>query len=299
MAKKGKYAWRRVTPLRVSREHVPVRRRRRKHAPRVETPEALPETAETPVVIDEPEKKIQDPVIIEEIDVRRELEEPVVEVDELPTTEQVEGFPTTEQVDGLPTAEQVEVPPVLSGQQDVPSLGVSPPQIEEKKGRPGARVILTLILISVSLVSGFSIAGLLQSTESVGTSGIVVQPVPPPPPAPPAPPPEPTVEIDVYGDSGCTNVVTEVAWGSIQTGSSASEIVYVKNAGEASVSLSLLTDNWDPVGAAGYMTLSWNYDGNPIEPGAVLEVVLTLSIDSSGTDLAGFTFDIVFVGSAL
>ena len=281
MAKKGKYAWRRVTPLRVSREHIPVRRRRRKRPARAEGSEALPETVENPVVIGEPDEDTQS------LDVKEEKES-----QEKPVEPEVEHKKS-------PSVGQDVVPPDASGQQAVPSVSVSPKNVEGKKSKLGARVVLTLILVSIFLVSGISIAGLLQSTESVGTSGIVVQSFPPPPPVPSGPPPEPTVEIDVYGDSECTVGVSEVEWGSIETGSSISRVVYFKNAGDASVTLSLLTENWAPAGAADQMTLSWNYGGSPIESGAVVEVILTLSIDSSGTAVGEFTFDIVFVGSAL
>jgi len=146
--------------------------------------------------------------------------------------------------------------------------------------------------------------GLLQSTERVGSSGIVVQPPPPPPPPPPSsppqsPPPEPDIEIDVYGDAACTQVISSVGWGEIEAGSSKTRVVYVKNNGDDGVSLSLLTENWNPSGASNFLQLSWDYDGSTIVSGEVRQITLTLSVSSSASGIDGFSFDIVIIGSAL
>ena len=161
--------------------------------------------------------------------------------------------------------------------------------------------LASMILLSVALVGGISVVGLLQSAERIGTAGIVIRPSPPPPqppPPPPPPPPEPAVEIDVYSDSGCTQVLSAVEWGSIEAGDSVNKKAYIKNSGDQSVTLSLTTENWVPAGAADYITLSWNYDGSALGPGAVVEVTLTLTVDSAITGIEDFNFDIVIIGSA-
>ena len=163
-------------------------------------------------------------------------------------------------------------------------------------------IVTSLLLMTVIFVGGVSVVGLLQSTERVGSSGIVVQPppppLPPPPSSPPSPPPEPDIEIDVYGDSACTQVLSSVGWGEIEAGSSKTRVVYVKNSGDDGVSLSLLTENWDPSGASNYLQLSWDYDGGIIVSGEVRQITLVLSVSSSAGGL-NFSFDIVIIGSAL
>jgi hypothetical protein len=154
-----------------------------------------------------------------------------------------------------------------------------------------------VLLLSIALIGSISVVGLLQSTERIGTSGTVTQPPSPPPPTPP--PPEPTVEIDIYEDSELTQLISTVEWGSVEAGSSVSETVYILNAGDENVTLSLTTENWEPTDAAEYMELSWDYDGYTLEPGNVLEVTLTLTVDSSITGIEEFSFDIVITGSAL
>ena len=92
--------------------------------------------------------------------------------------------------------------------------------------------------------------------------------------------------------------MSAVEWGSIEAGSSVNKKAYIKNSGDQSVTLSLTTENWNPAGAADYITLSWNYDGSALGPGAVVEVTLTLTVDSAITGIEDFNFDIVIIGSA-
>jgi hypothetical protein len=162
-------------------------------------------------------------------------------------------------------------------------------------------VFAFVLMGALALVSGFSVMGLLQSSERIGASGIVVRPAPPPdPPLPPPdpPPPEPSIEIDVYGDEGCTVVLSSVDWGSVEAGGSVDRVVYVKNSGDGGVVLSLLTENWIPEAAADYLMLSWDYDGGVLGSGGVVGVTLTLDVDSSVSGVDDFGFDIVIVASA-
>jgi len=169
--------------------------------------------------------------------------------------------------------------------------------------KPRTTSIAILLAVSLALVGSMSVIGLLQSTERVSSSGIVVQPPPPPPlpppsPPPPPPPPEPTIDIDVYCDIDCTEVATNVEWGPIEAGDSVSSVIYIKNSGDSGVILSLDTQNWNPSNAADYIQLNWDYDESTLNPGTVLEVTLTLSVSSDITGIENFNFDIVLIGEA-
>jgi len=148
------------------------------------------------------------------------------------------------------------------------------------------------------------VVGLLQSTESVSSSGIIVQPAPPPiiPPTPPTnpppPPPEPAIEIDIYCDSLCTEKLSNFQWGEIEVGSSVNFNFYLKNNGESGVTLSLMTENWTPEELENNVHLLWNYDETIINPGNVREITLTLLVDSEVTNIDNFNFDIIIIGSA-
>jgi hypothetical protein len=162
---------------------------------------------------------------------------------------------------------------------------------------------VSILSVTLAFIGGISVVGLLQSTERVGSSGIVIEPPPPPaspPPSPPSsPPPEPSIEIDVYSDSACTQTVSSVDWGEIEAGGAAYNTIYVKNSGDEGVTLSFTTENWSPADASTILQLSWNYDGSTIASGEVREILFTLSVSSSASAMDSFGFDIVIVGSAL
>ena len=161
-------------------------------------------------------------------------------------------------------------------------------------------LVLTLASISLAFVTSYSVIGVIQSTERVGTSGIVVQPPPPPPspPSPPPPPPEPIIEIDIYSDAACTQLINSITWGEIETGDSVEKDIYVKNNGDQGVYLSLLTQNWTPSEAADDIQLFWDYDDNTINPNEEMKITLTLAVSLNVQGIDAFTFDIVLVGSA-
>lgn len=162
-------------------------------------------------------------------------------------------------------------------------------------------VVVGFFVLAALTMSSMSVMGILQSSERVASSGIITRPaqgapiIPPSGPTPP--PPEPTVEIDVYADSGCTTALSSVVWGEITAGSSVHRTIYVKNNGDSGVVLSLQTENWSPASADDYMSLSWSYDGSTLQSGQVLEIILTLSVSADCPEMSSFSFDIVIVGS--
>ena len=167
-------------------------------------------------------------------------------------------------------------------------------------GKPTIIILLTLVT-----VGGISTMGIMQSTERMSSSGIIVRPAPQPPSSPPSsppsgpspPPPEPSIEIDVYTDQSCTQVMSVVDWGEITAGGSSYETVFVRNNGQTDVVISLQTENWTSQTAYNYMSVSWDYGGSVIGPGEVVEVSLELSVDADCPALTSFGFDIVIIGS--
>jgi hypothetical protein len=161
------------------------------------------------------------------------------------------------------------------------------------------KAVIGILTLSLVTLGGLSVMGLIQSTERVGTSGIIIRSDPPPPPAPPPspPPPEPVIEIDVYGDSEYTVPLSEILWGTIEAGEQVNKTLYVKNNGDAGVTLSLSTENWSPADSPDYMSLTWDYDGGVIEPDEGLGLVLILDTSVDCPAYEDFSFDVVFMGS--
>lgn len=125
-----------------------------------------------------------------------------------------------------------------------------------------------IISLSISVVGGLSIVGLLQSTESVNAYGLVVQ--------------------------HCAQ-----GSGTVQAGESSvrSETFYIKNTNEEAVMLSFTTENWDPPEASEYIELSWDWEeSNTLKPGYVCKVTVTL-VDKSSIPASDYSFDTVFIAS--
>jgi hypothetical protein len=160
-------------------------------------------------------------------------------------------------------------------------------------------IIAGIIILTALTTTGISVMGLLQSSERLGSSGIIIRATPTPPLTPPItpPPPEPDVEIDIYENSGCTIVLTSIEWGEIEAGDSSTAVLYVKNNGDSSVMLALSSENWSPDEAEDYTTFYWDYDGSSISPGDSVGITLTLDVDADCPELSRFSFDIVITGS--
>jgi hypothetical protein len=154
--------------------------------------------------------------------------------------------------------------------------------------------IAIILVVSVSLVGTLSVVGVLQSTDRVSSSGIIVQSLPAPPLPPP---PEPTIDIGVYSNYQCTQSLSNIEWGDLQVGGSVNRMIWIKNVGDSDVYLGLTTENWTPSGVAQFIDLSWDYDGSILNSGATEQIILTLSVDPTISGINEFYFDIVFVAS--
>ena len=66
---------------------------------------------------------------------------------------------------------------------------------------------------------------------------------------------------------------------------------------DVGVILSLSTEGWNPSEAADDLTFSWDYDDSALDPGGVLEVTLSLAVESSSSGIDFFSFDIIIMCS--
>jgi len=105
------------------------------------------------------------------------------------------------------------------------------------------------------------------------------------------------IGVGVYWDSGCSNSVTSVNWGTVEPGSTNDVTVYIKNEGNTAATLSSTTENWDPSIASTYMSLTWDYGGQVIDVGEVVQVTLSLTVSDTIEGVTSFSFDIVIIGS--
>jgi len=144
-----------------------------------------------------------------------------------------------------------------------------------------AGAVLSLVAYTLGLSLVGQVLSAVQTSRTVSNSGTVI-----------------AVGVGVYQDSGCTNPLSSVDWGMLEPGSSKDETCYIRNEGNSVSTLSMSTSNWDPSAASNYMTLSWNYDGQSINPDEVVQVTFTLSVSASIDGITSFSFDITIVGTS-
>lgn len=144
--------------------------------------------------------------------------------------------------------------------------------------RPGRGVLL--LAVCLALVSGLAVSGLLTVSVTLSSSGSVK-----------------AINVEVFWDAGCTQVVSSVDWGTPEPGDSVSTTVYVRNSGTAPMTLNMSCSGWSPVEAGSYLALGWDRDGAVLAAGEVVPAVLTLSVSDLVTGITDFSFDIVIQGT--
>ena len=125
-----------------------------------------------------------------------------------------------------------------------------------------------------------SVLALLQSSMSFPNNGTIT-----------------TVNVGAYEDIGCTKVLSVINWGNVIPGSSSSKTIYVKNTGNAPISLNMTVSTWNPSNAANYMTLTWNQTSTVLNVGNSVPTSLVLSVSASVTGITSFSFNATITGT--
>ncbi len=102
-----------------------------------------------------------------------------------------------------------------------------------------------------------------------------------------------TIGIRAYWYPALTENVTEIDWGVVENGSSVDVTFYLKSSSNVPSTLNLTTDNYVPQEANESLTLTWDYDGSPLNPMDVIQVTLTLAAHARSEELMDFAFDII------
>jgi hypothetical protein len=155
----------------------------------------------------------------------------------------------------------------------------------EKKPRKTGKLMLAIfaVLVLSGILSGFIIANvrsIYQTSSTISSVGTFK-----------------AIGIGVYWDNSRTNRVTEINWGLLEPGDKKSFTIYISNEGNAPLTLSMSTSNWNPSSVANYLTLTWSNIGQTINAGVTAQLTLTLTVSPSVSGTNGFSFDITAVGS--
>ena len=140
----------------------------------------------------------------------------------------------------------------------------------------GAVIAIAVAGLFLTIVS----AGLLTTSQTVSSTGSIT-----------------VVNVGVYSDSGCTIPLTSIAWGSLSPGASTTRTMYVKNTGSTQVTLSMTKANWNPAGANGPITVSWDKESTTLAAGNVATAILTLSVSSGISGITSYSVDVVISGT--
>jgi hypothetical protein len=140
-----------------------------------------------------------------------------------------------------------------------------------------------LVLLMASIMMGFGTfyaSGLLTASRTIKTSGSVK-----------------AINVGVYWDQQCTSPVSAIDWGTASPGGTVTETVYVKNGGNAPMTLSMSYGNWSPSSAGTYLALSWNREGAVLNAGGVVAAYITLTVSGSISGITAYSFDTVITGT--
>lgn len=105
------------------------------------------------------------------------------------------------------------------------------------------------------------------------------------------------VGVAVYKDAGLTVPVLTIDWGVLEPSESKSYTAYIVNTSNVPLVLSLATENWQPVNASDFITLTWTYNYAPIPVNKSVQVTFTLAVSQAISGIKAFSFDLIVIGS--
>lgn len=141
-----------------------------------------------------------------------------------------------------------------------------------------AKIGFMLLIIFFSL-SVIGISGLLTTSITLPSHGNIK-----------------TINVQVFWDQACTQPVYNIDWGNPEPGDTVLKTVYLKNSGNTPLSLSLIISNWTPSNSESYMTLSWDQEGNIINPGDIIKSNISLEVSSNISGITDFTISLIIEG---
>lgn len=97
--------------------------------------------------------------------------------------------------------------------------------------------------------------------------------------------------IAVYSDSSLTTPITLLEWGAMAPEDITTRSIWIKNIGNADGIVTVVTDNFAPLSLSQYLTLT-TANGTSLSVDESKQLILSLAISSSITDITSFSFDI-------
>jgi hypothetical protein len=132
-----------------------------------------------------------------------------------------------------------------------------------------ARIILLICVVFISIAISAVATGILTAKQntptSVNVSGKIAS----------------TVNLGVYSDPEAKITCTNFDCGNLSQDSNSTKIIYIRNIGNVSETLKMITINFDPLLACSPLTLTWNQEGTTLEPGSIVPATINLKLATS------------------
>jgi len=139
----------------------------------------------------------------------------------------------------------------------------------------------SLLIATIALLSMVGVVFAVQSvSKTISSSGTIK-----------------AINVGVYSDEACTNLITSINWGIREPGDTETRLVYIKNTGNAPMTISMTVGNWSPSTASTYIGITWNREGTSLSAGASTDATITLEVSSSISGINSFSCDITIEGS--
>jgi archaellum component FlaG (FlaF/FlaG flagellin family) len=149
---------------------------------------------------------------------------------------------------------------------------------------PKPVAILVIFACLVGMLTGSAITfAVLNAQKSISSSGLIV-----------------AVNVGVYSDAACTSNLTSIDWGNIYPGENVNKTIYVKNTGNAPITLTMTTSSWSPTTANNAISIGWDREGISLASGQMVAATISLSTSANAYIVYGitdFSVNIIITGS--
>ena len=142
--------------------------------------------------------------------------------------------------------------------------------------------LFATLLVSVLLVACTAAAtyAVLSAQGKLGSSGRIV-----------------VVGVKVTA-VGSNADLQSLEWGDLSAGSTATRQISVINNGTIAATFSMSVDDWVPLIAQQYLTITWNYaSGTLLQPGTSQTVTITINVNQYVTGIGAFTNTIYIIAT--
>ena len=103
--------------------------------------------------------------------------------------------------------------------------------------------------------------------------------------------------VTIWQDVNRTTALTSIEWGLLIPGEKKTVEAYLWSDGDTNTILSMATENWNPINANLYLSMTWDRENYTLQPKQVCLSSITLTVASVIVGVEGFSFDILITAT--